>query len=71
DIDVDDDEHLIRDTHKAVQELEQEGIYTHCINLDKKADEYVADIFGSRYSVIDNVDRLPEKLPRLFMSLTK
>lgn len=71
DIDVDDDQHLIRDSHKAVQELEQEGIYTHCINLDPKADEYVADIFGSRYTVIDNVERLPEKLPKLFMALTK
>ena len=71
DIDVDDDQHLIRDTHKAVQELDQEGIYTHCINLDPKADEYVSDIFGSRYTVIDNVERLPEKLPQLFMALPK
>lgn len=71
DIDVDDEQHLIRDTHKAVQELDQKGIYTHCISLDPKADEYVSDIFGSRYTVIDNVDRLPEKLPQLFMALTK
>jgi len=71
DIDVDDDQHLLRDTHKAVQELEQEGIYTHCINLDPKADEYVSDIFGNRYTVIDKVERLPEKLPQLFMALTK
>lgn len=71
DIDVDDEQHLIRDAHKAVQELDQEGIYTHCISLDPKADEYVSDIFGSRYTVIDNVDRLPEKLPQLFMALTK
>ena len=71
DIDVDDEEHLIRDTHKAVQELDQMGIYTHCISLDPKADAYVSDIFGNRYTVIDNVDRLPEKLPQLFMALTK
>lgn len=71
DIDVDDEQHLIRDTHKAVQELDQMGIYTHCISLDPKADEYVSDIFGSRYTVIDNIERLPEKLPSLFMALTK
>ena len=71
DIDVDDDRHLIEDAHKAVQELEQNGIYTHCINLDPKADEYVSDIFGMRYTVIDRVERLPEKLPQLFMALTK
>ena len=71
DIDVDDEQHLIRDTHKAVQELDQLGIYTHCISLDPKADAYVSDIFGSRYTVIDKVERLPEKLPQLFMALTK
>ena len=70
DIDAD-EEHLKWDCHKAVQELDQKGIYTHCINLDSKADDYVADIFGPRYTVIDNVDRLPEKLPKLFMALTK
>lgn len=71
DIDVDDEQHLIRDAHKAVQELDQLGIYTHCINLDANADDYVGDIFGNRYTVIDNVERLPEKLPQLFMALTK
>ncbi len=71
DIDVDDDELLIQDTHQAVKELQQQGIYSYCINLDPKADEYVVDIFGSHYTVIDHVDKLPEKLPQIFMSLTK
>ena len=71
DIDVSDEKLLIQDTHKAVDELSSKGIYTHCISLDKKADDYIADIFGSNgYTVIDNVDKLPEKLPKLFMSLT-
>ncbi|MCU7959963.1 MAG: VWA domain-containing protein [gamma proteobacterium symbiont of Bathyaustriella thionipta] len=71
DIDVDDEQTLIQDTHKAVQELDQQGIFTYCINLDPHADDYVQDIFGSQLSVIDHVDRLPEKLPKLFLSLTK
>ncbi len=71
DIDVQDGRLLIEDAHKAVQELDQQGIYTHCINLDPKADDYVADIFGSQYTVIDRVERLPETLPKLFMALTK
>ena len=71
DIDVSDDKLLINDTHKAVDELSAKGIYTHCISLDKKADEYIADIFGKNgYTVIDNVEKLPEQLPKLFMSLT-
>ena len=71
DIDVSDDKLLINDTHKAVDELSSKGIYTHCISLDKKADEYIADIFGKNgYTVIDNIEKLPEQLPKLFMSLT-
>ncbi len=71
DIDVSDPKLLLEDSHKAVQELDQEGIYTYCINLDARADEYVADIFGKQYTVIDRIERLPEQLPRLFLSLTK
>ncbi len=71
DIDVNDEKLLINDTHKAVDELSSKGIYTHCISLDKKADDYIGDIFGNNgYTVIDNVEKLPEKLPKLFMSLT-
>lgn len=71
DIDVSDQRMLIEDTRKAVQELDQRGIYTYCINLDPYADEYVEDIFGNRFTVIDKVERLPEKLPQLFLSLTQ
>ena len=71
DIDVSDDQLLIHDTRQAVKELNQKGIYSYCINLDPKADEYVKDIFGKQYTVIDHIDRLPEQLPKIFMALTK
>jgi len=71
DVDVKDEQHLIADARKAVRELDREGIYSWCINLDPRADEYVADIFGRQYTVIDNIERLPERLPELFISLTK
>jgi len=71
DIDSKDPRHLIEDARIAVRELDQQGIYTYCINLDPKADAYVTDIFGKRYTVIDNIQRLPERLPQLFMALTK
>ncbi|MFV1996783.1 MAG: nitric oxide reductase activation protein NorD [Acidiferrobacterales bacterium] len=74
DIDVDDQRLLIKDAHKAVQELDQDGIYTYCINLDANVrpgeDDYVTEIFGNQYTVIDRIERLPEKLPQLFMALT-
>jgi len=71
DIDMDDERSLIEDTAQAVKELDQKGIYTYCISLDNQADEYVQDIFGNHYSVIDNVQLLPERLPQLFLALTK
>jgi hypothetical protein len=71
DVDVKDARMLIDDARIAVRELDQKGIYTYCINLDPHADEYVADIFGNHYAVIDNIARLPERLPQLFMALTK
>ena len=70
DIDVQDEKLLIADAHKAVQEADQNGIYTYCINLDPHADEYVGEIFGNQYLVIDHIERLPEQLPKLFISLT-
>lgn len=70
DIDSKDPRMLIEDTHRAVQELKQKGIYSYCINMDPKADEYVSDIFGNHYTIIDHVEKLPEQLPRVFMELT-
>ena len=71
DVDVHDERLLIEDARQAVKELDQQGIFTYCINLDPKADEYVGDIFGRQYTVIDRIERLPERLPQLFMALTK
>lgn len=72
DIDVDDPQHLRFDAKKAVEELKSQGITPYCISLDPHADTYVSRIFGDKmYAVVDNVQKLPEKLPQLFMSLTK
>ena len=71
DIDERDPQHLRHDAKKAVEELYATGVLTYCLTLDPHADDYVKRIFGANnYTVIDNVDRLPEQLPTLFASLT-
>ena len=71
DIDERDPQHLRHDTKKAVEELYSTGVLTYCLTLDPNADTYVKRIFGeNNYTIVDNVDRLPEKLPTLFASLT-
>ncbi len=71
DIDERDPQYLRHDTKKAVEELYSQGILTYCLTLDPNADIYVKRIFGmNNYTIVDHVDRLPEKLPMLFASLT-
>jgi len=71
DVDAHDERLLIEDARQAVKELDRQGIFPYCISLDPKADEYVGDIFGRQFTVIDHIERLPERLPQLFMALTK
>ncbi|MFT7531880.1 MAG: nitric oxide reductase NorD protein, partial [Gammaproteobacteria bacterium] len=40
--------------------------------LDADADRYVSRIFGeNNYSILDNIERLPERLPAVFTALTR
>ncbi len=72
DIDERDPQYLRADAKKAVQELQQNGVMSYCLTLDPEADRYVERIFGANnYTIVDQVERLPEKLPQLFLSLTK
>lgn len=72
DNDVRDPQYLRFDTKKAVEELGRSGIRTFCLSLDPYADQYVSNIFGAKnYLVLDHVTRLPEKLPALYLSMTR
>jgi len=46
------------------------GIHTYCLTLDPTADRYVRDLRENRYSIIDHVERLPERLPAVFAAIT-
>jgi len=71
DIDVHDKQYLVFDTKRAVEDQRRYGIATYCISLDPGADDYVSRIFGARnFMVLDQLRRLPEKLPALYLRLT-
>lgn len=71
DVDERDPQVLRHDARKAVEELRTRGVSTFCLTLDPQADRYVERIFGPRgFTVVDRVERLPERLPQLFVELT-
>lgn len=72
DIDVHDKQYLMFDTKRAVENERRHGISTFCLSLDPSADQYVTRIFGARnYLVLDQLRRLPEKLPALYLRLAR
>ena len=71
DIDERDPRYLREDCRHAVAELAGQGVHSFCLTLDANADDYVARIFGqNNYSIVDNIEALPERLPRVFSALT-
>ena len=71
DNDVRDPQYLRADTKKAVEQAGRMGVNCYALSLDPYADQYVSSIFGAgRFTVLDHVERLPEKLPMLYLGLT-
>ncbi len=72
DIDVRDPQYLRYDAKKSVEDAARNGISTFCMTLDPRADQYVSRIFGAKnYMIVDQIARLPEKLPLLYAGLTR
>jgi uncharacterized protein with von Willebrand factor type A (vWA) domain len=71
DIDVGDPRYLVEDARKAVQALAHAGIDVFGVGLGAGGESYLTRIFGRRNVVrIDRIERLPEKLPMLYLRLT-
>ncbi len=57
---------------KTVEYINRKGIRTFFLLLDLYADKYVFMIFCQRnYLILDHVDKMPGKLPQLYISMTK
>jgi nitric oxide reductase NorD protein len=65
------DEYSLEDTKVALREARQRGVHPFCITIDQEADGYVRRMYGDvQFAVIDHLEALPKRLPRIYQRLT-
>jgi nitric oxide reductase activation protein len=65
------DEYSLEDTKAALREARQRGVHPFCITIDREADAYVRRMYGDvQFAVIDHLEALPMRLPRIYQRLT-
>ncbi len=65
------DDYSLEDTKAALREARQAGIGPFCVTIDRDADAYLRRMYGDvQFAVIDRVEALPAKLPRIYQRLT-
>lgn len=65
------DDYSLEDTKAALREARQRGIETFCVTIDREAEGYLRPLYAeTRYCVIDSVEALPSRLPRMYRQLT-
>ena len=63
--------HAVADTQRALREAREQRIHPFCITVDPQGADYLGALYGDvRYAVIDRVEDLPERLPRIYRRLT-
>ena len=61
----------IEDTRQALIEAKRSGVHAFCITIDKEAREYLPHMYGAaHYVIIDDVRKLPLKVPDIYRRLT-
>jgi len=65
------DEYSLEDTKVALREARQRGVHPFCITIDREADGYVRRMYGDvQFAVIDHLEALPKRLPKIYQRLT-
>lgn len=63
--------YAIEDTRHALIEAKMAGIHPFCITVDKEAHAYMAHMYGEvNYIFIDQVSKLPQRIPEIYRNLT-
>ncbi len=64
-------EYAIEDTRHALIEAKAAGIHPFCITIDKQAHDYIGHMYGEvNYIFVDEVRKLPVRLPEIYRALT-
>ncbi len=64
-------EYAIEDTRHALIEAKAAGIHPFCITIDKQAHDYIGHMYGEvNYIFVDEVRKLPVRLPEIYRVLT-
>ena len=64
-------EYAIEDTRHALIEAKASGIHPFCITIDKQAHDYIGHMYGEvNYIFVDEVRKLPIRLPEIYRVLT-
>ena len=65
-------EYAIEDTRHALIEAKSAGIHPFCITIDREAQDYMAHMFGEiNYAFINDVKKLPLRVPEIYRTLTR
>ena len=64
-------EYAIEDTRHALIEAKAAGIHPFCITIDREAHDYIGHMYGEvNYIFVDEVRKLPVRLPEIYRVLT-
>jgi len=64
-------EYAIEDTRHALIEAKAQGVHPFCITIDKEAHSYLPHMYGEvNYICIDEVGKLPNRIPEIYRGLT-
>ena len=64
------EDYALEDTKAALREARREGLHPFCVTIDSEADQYVRRMYGDvEYTVIDRVESLPARLPKIYQRL--
>jgi hypothetical protein len=65
------DEYSLEDTKMALREARLKAIHPFCITIDQAATDYVKRMYGDiGFLVVDEVESLPTRLPKIYQRLT-